>query len=89
MSEGEIDEVVALLATLTSSQYLVQVSGSWPGRELSRANRPERDTARATEQRLNADLSARTVQPLGHELPVLCRVHVRLNRSSSERWLCR
>ena len=48
LTEAEIDDVVAFLATLTSAQY------EQPGekelarqRELSRTNRPERDTARA------------------------------------------
>jgi cytochrome c peroxidase len=48
LSEGEIDDVVALLATLTSSQYTEQgVKELARQRELSRTNRPQRDTARA------------------------------------------
>jgi cytochrome c peroxidase len=48
LSEGEIDDVVALLATLTSAQYTEQgVKELARQRELSRTNRPQRDTARA------------------------------------------
>ena len=48
LSEGEIDDVVALLATLTSSQYTEQGATELARqRELSRTNRPQRDTARA------------------------------------------
>jgi cytochrome c peroxidase len=48
LSEGEIDDVVALLATLTSSQYTEQGAKELARqRELSRTNRPQRDTARA------------------------------------------
>jgi cytochrome c peroxidase len=48
LNEGEIDDVVALLATLTSSQYTAQgVKELARQRELSRTNRPQRDTARA------------------------------------------
>ncbi len=48
LSEGEIDDVVALLATLTSAQYTEQgVKELGRQRELSRTNRPQRDTARA------------------------------------------
>jgi cytochrome c peroxidase len=48
LSEGEIDDVVALLAALTSSQYTEQgVKELARQRELSRGNRPQRDTARA------------------------------------------
>jgi cytochrome c peroxidase len=48
LSEGEIDDVVALLAALTSSQYTEQgVKELARQRELSRSNRPQRDTARA------------------------------------------
>ena len=48
LNEGEIDDVVALLATLTSSQYTEQgVKELARQRELSRTNRPQRDTARA------------------------------------------
>ena len=48
LSEGEIDDVVALLATLTSAQYAEQgVKELARQRELSRTNRPQRDTARA------------------------------------------
>src|SRR6266478_1605030 len=48
LSEEEIDDVVALLATLTSSQYTEQgVKEVARQRELSRTHRPQRDTARA------------------------------------------
>jgi cytochrome c peroxidase len=48
LSEGEIDDVVALLTTLTSSQYTEQGANELARqRELSRTNRPQRDTARA------------------------------------------
>jgi cytochrome c peroxidase len=48
LSEGEIDDVVALLATLTSAQYTEQgVKELARQRELSRTNRTQRDTARA------------------------------------------
>src|SRR5438128_10271729 len=48
LSEGEIDDVVALLATLTSAQYTEQgVKELARQRELARTNRPQRDTARA------------------------------------------
>ena len=48
LSETEIDDVVALLATLTSAQYTEQgVKELARQRELSRTNRPQRDTARA------------------------------------------
>ncbi len=48
LSEGEIDDVVALLAALTSAQYSEQgVKELARQRELSRTNRLQRDTARA------------------------------------------
>jgi cytochrome c peroxidase len=48
LSEAEIDDVVALLATLTSVQYTEQgVKELARQRKLSRTNRPQRDTARA------------------------------------------
>jgi cytochrome c peroxidase len=48
LSEGEINDVVALLATLTSSLYTEQaVRELARQRELSSTNRPQRDTARA------------------------------------------
>jgi cytochrome c peroxidase len=48
LTEAEIDDVVAFLATLTSAQY--QQSGAKElarQRAVSRINRPQRDTARA------------------------------------------
>ncbi len=48
LTEGEIDDVVAFLATLTSAQYSDQgVKELARQRQLSRTNRPQRDTARA------------------------------------------
>jgi len=48
LSESEIDDVVALLATLTSSQYKEQgIEEFERQRALSRTSRPQRDTARA------------------------------------------
>jgi len=48
LSEAEIDDVVAFLATLTSSQYAGEGARELARqRELSRASRPQRDTARA------------------------------------------
>jgi cytochrome c peroxidase len=48
LSEEEIDDVVALLATLTSAQYAEQgVKELARQSELFRTNRPQRDTARA------------------------------------------
>ena len=48
LSEAEIDDVVALLATLTSSQYQQQGADELARqRALSRTDRPQRDTARA------------------------------------------
>jgi cytochrome c peroxidase len=48
LSESEIDDVVALLATLTSSQYKEQgIKEFERQRALSRTSRPQRDTARA------------------------------------------
>jgi cytochrome c peroxidase len=48
LSESEIDDVVAFMATLTSSQYKEQgVQELARQRALSRTNRPQRDTARA------------------------------------------
>ena len=48
LTEAEIDDVVAFLASLTSSQYAGQgVKELARQRELSRSNRPQRDTARA------------------------------------------
>jgi cytochrome c peroxidase len=48
LSEPEIDDVIALLATLTSSQYQEQGFRELARqRALSRTNRPQRDTARA------------------------------------------
>ncbi|HVH86362.1 MAG TPA: cytochrome c peroxidase [Terriglobales bacterium] len=47
LSEGEIDDVVAFLATLTSAQYAEQGAKELARqRELSRTKRPQRDTAR-------------------------------------------
>ncbi len=48
LSEQEIDDVVAFLATLTSAQYEPQAAKELARqRALSRTNRPQRDTARA------------------------------------------
>ncbi len=48
LSESEIDDVVAFLATLTSAQYQEQGAKELARqRALSRTNRPQRDTARA------------------------------------------
>jgi cytochrome c peroxidase len=48
LSESEIDDVVAFLATLTSAQYERQgVEELARQRALSRTTRPQRDTARA------------------------------------------
>ena len=48
LTESEIDDVVAFLATLTSSQYEQQgIKELARQRELSRTDRPQRDTARA------------------------------------------
>jgi cytochrome c peroxidase len=48
LTEGEIDDVVAFLASLTSAQYREQgVKELARQRELSRTTRPQRDTARA------------------------------------------
>ena len=48
LSEPEIDDVVAFLASLTSAQYSESgVKELTRQRELSRTNRPQRDTARA------------------------------------------
>jgi cytochrome c peroxidase len=48
LSESEIDDVVAFLATLTSAQYRQQgVEELARQRALSRTSRPQRDTARA------------------------------------------
>jgi cytochrome c peroxidase len=48
LSESEIDDVVAFLATLTSAQYQQQgVEELARQRALSRTSRPQRDTARA------------------------------------------
>jgi len=48
LSESEIDDVVAFLATLTSSQYKEQgIRELARQRALSRTTRPQRDTARA------------------------------------------
>ena len=48
LSESEIDDVVAFLATLTSAQYQQQgVEELARQRALSRTTRPQRDTARA------------------------------------------
>jgi cytochrome c peroxidase len=48
LNEGEIDDVVAFLVTLTSAQYAEQGAREFAmQRELSRTNRSQRDTARA------------------------------------------
>jgi cytochrome c peroxidase len=48
LSEPEIDDVVAFLATLTSAQYEQQGARELARqRALSRTNRPQRDMARA------------------------------------------
>jgi cytochrome c peroxidase len=48
LTESEIDDVVAFLATLTSSQYREQgIKELERQHALSRTNRPQRDTARA------------------------------------------
>jgi cytochrome c peroxidase len=48
LSEAEIDDVVAFLATLTSPQYAEQGAKELARqRELSRTSRPQRDTVRA------------------------------------------
>ncbi len=48
LKEGEIDDVVAFMATLTSAEFKEQgVKGLARQRKLSRTKRPQRDTARA------------------------------------------
>ena len=48
LTEGDIDDLVAFLASLTSSDYKDQgVAELARQRELSRSSRPQRDTARA------------------------------------------
>jgi cytochrome c peroxidase len=48
LTEDDIEAVVAFLASLTSSDYKEQaVNELARQRELSRTNRPQRDTARA------------------------------------------
>src|SRR5947199_891514 len=48
LTEGDIDDVVAFLASLTSADYKAQgIKELARQRELSRTNRPQRDTARA------------------------------------------
>jgi cytochrome c peroxidase len=48
LTEGDIDDLVAFLASLTSSDYKNQgVAELARQRELSRSSRPQRDTARA------------------------------------------
>jgi cytochrome c peroxidase len=48
LSEGEIDDVVAFLATLTSSQYQELVTKELARQKaIASTNRPQRDTARA------------------------------------------
>ena len=48
LTEGDIDDLVAFLASLTSADYKdLGVSELARQRELSRTNRPQRDTARA------------------------------------------
>ena len=48
LTEGEIDDVVALLASLTSPEYAEQGRKELARqREIARTNRPQRDTARA------------------------------------------
>ena len=48
LSEGEIDDLVAFLASLTSSQYAEQGARELERqRNLARVHRPQRDTARA------------------------------------------
>jgi cytochrome c peroxidase len=48
LTEPEIDDVVAFLATLTSSQYKEQaIQELARQRALARTDRPQRDTARA------------------------------------------
>jgi cytochrome c peroxidase len=48
LSESEIDDVVAFMASLTSSQYKEQgIKELERQRALSRTSRPQRDTARA------------------------------------------
>ena len=50
LTEGDIDDVVAFLASLTSADYKAQgIKELARQRELSRTNRPQRDTARAFE----------------------------------------
>ena len=48
LSEGDIDDVVAFMASLTSAQYAQQgVKELARQHEIARTNRPQRDTARA------------------------------------------
>jgi len=48
LTEDDIDDVVALLASLTSADYKEHGSKELARqRELARTNRPQRDTARA------------------------------------------
>jgi hypothetical protein len=48
LSEAEIDDVVAFLASLTSAQYLVQGETELASqREIAHTSRAQRDTARA------------------------------------------
>ena len=57
LTEGDIDDVVAFLASLTSADYKAQgIKELARQRELSRTNRPQRDTARAFESAKPAGL---------------------------------
>jgi len=48
LSEGDIDDLVAFLASLTSPEYKEAAAAELARqRELSRTTRPQRDTARA------------------------------------------
>jgi cytochrome c peroxidase len=48
LTEGDVDDLVAFLASLTSADYKDHgVRELTRQRELSRTNRPQRDTARA------------------------------------------
>jgi cytochrome c peroxidase len=48
LTEPEIDDLVAFLASLTSAQYREQGEKELARqREIARTNRPQRDTARA------------------------------------------
>jgi len=75
LKEGEIDDVVAFMATLTSAEFKEQgVKGLARQRKLSRTKRPQRDTARAFGPKPTQPKPSRSCVPTQPKARPKCRL---------------